>query len=175
MKWEDCTTYMGPWDVMSSHLIQRDAPPPGLSSFTRIRLGWITDDQVVHVKPGEEKRVTLVPLAKGGNPLVVKIPLQGGIYYLLENRQPIGSDRLIPDAGLLILRVDPEAMEGSGTVRIMDADPGSPRFAHATFLPDKGKRGCFLDKQNNIAVIPLKMQGEDLEILITTPEKALQR
>ncbi|PIP37065.1 MAG: hypothetical protein COX20_02660 [Desulfobacterales bacterium CG23_combo_of_CG06-09_8_20_14_all_52_9] len=166
---------MGPWDVMSSHLIQRDAPPPGLSSFTRIRLGWITEDQVILVKPGEEKQVTLVPLAKGGNPLVVKIPLKGSLYYLLENRQLIGYDRLIPDAGLLILRVDPEAMEGSGTVRIMDADPGSPRFAHATFLPDKGKRSCFLDKQNNIAVIPIKMQGEDLEIRVTTPERALQR
>ncbi|OGP59592.1 MAG: hypothetical protein A2V65_02090 [Deltaproteobacteria bacterium RBG_13_49_15] len=163
---------MGPWDVMSSHLIKRDGPPPGLSSFTKIRLGWITKDQAVIVKPGEEQRVILAPLAKGGSLLVVKIPLNGGLYYLLENRQSIGYDSLMPDTGLLILKVDPEAMEGSGTVRIMDADPGAARFAHATFQPGKARRDLFVDKENKLAVVPLRMKREEMEVLITSPERA---
>ncbi len=33
--------YMGPYDIMSEHFVKREDPPPGLSSFTKIRLGWI--------------------------------------------------------------------------------------------------------------------------------------
>jgi len=172
MKWQDCTTYMGPWDVMSSHLIKRDAPPPGLSSFTKIRLGWISENQVVLIKPGEEKRVILAPLAKGGTTLVVKIPLKGNTYFLVENRQPIGYDRVMPDSGILVLKVNLDAMEGAGTVRIMDADPDSPHFAHATFRPDKAERSRFVDKENQIAIVPLALHDRDMEILVTTPEKA---
>jgi len=163
---------MGPWDVMSSHLIKRDEPPPGLSSFTRIRLGWISENQVVLIKPGEEKRVVLSPLAEGGTTLVVKIPLKGNTYLLVENRQPIGYDRVMPDSGILVLKVDPDAMEGAGTVRIMDADPDSHHFAHATFRPDKAQRSRFLDKENQIAIVPLALHDHNMEILVTTPEKA---
>jgi len=172
MKWADCTTYMGPWDVMSSHLIKRDGPPPGLSSFTKIRLGWISENQVVLVRPGEEKRVVLTPLARGGDTLAVKIPLKGNAYFLVENRQPIGYDRMMPDAGILILKVDPDVMEGAGTVRIMDADPDSPHFAHATFRADKPMRSRFLDSENRIAIVPLALHDKDMEVLVTTPEKA---
>lgn len=172
MKWEDCTTYMGPWDVMSSHLIKRDGPPPGLSSFTRIRLGWISENQVVLVRPGEEKRVVLAPLDKGGTTLAVKVPLKGNTYLLVENRQPIGYDRLMPDAGILVLKVDPDAMEGSGTVRIVDADPDAPHFAHATFRPDKPQRSRYVDKISNIAIIPTNLRGMDMGVLVTTPERA---
>ncbi len=172
MKWEDCTTFMGIWDVMSSHLIKRDQPPPGLSSFTRIRLGWITEEEVVVVRPGEERRIVLRPLAKGGSPVAAKVPLKGSLYYLLENRQPIGYDNRMPDSGLMILKVNPEVMEGTGTVRIMDADPGSPRFSHPTYQPAKAGRDIFMDKENNIAIIPVGMQGMDIEVLITTPERA---
>lgn len=172
MKWADCTTYMGPWDVMSSHLIKRDEPPPGLSSFTRIRLGWISENQVVLVRPGEEKRVVLAPLDKGGTTLAVKIPLKGNTYLLVENRQPIGYDRVMPDSGILVLKVNPEAMEGRGTVQIMDADPDSPHFAHATFRPDRPQRSKYVDKENQIAIIPVGLQDMNMEVLVTTPERA---
>lgn len=29
--------YMGPWDIMSEHFVKKDQPPPGISSFTKIR------------------------------------------------------------------------------------------------------------------------------------------
>lgn len=172
MKWEDCTSYMGPWDVMSSHLIRRDGPPPGLSSFTRIRLGWISEDQVELVKPGEEKRVILAPLDRGGKTLAVKIPLKGDSYLLVENRQPTGYDQLMPDSGVLVLKVNPDALEGTGTVRIMDAEPGSPHFAHATFRPDKPQRSKYVDRENQIAIIPVGLQDMNMEVLVTTPERA---
>jgi hypothetical protein len=163
---------MGTWDVMSSHYIEINSPPPGLSSFTRIRLGWISPDQAVLVNPGETRGVFLAPLERGGETLVVKIPLAGGEYYLVENRQRIGYDRVQPDSGLLVVRVNPEAREGTGTAVIMDADPPSPGFSHATFRPDREGRNIFRDRRNGLAVIPLWSRGEDRGVLVTTLEKS---
>jgi hypothetical protein len=163
---------MGSWDVMSSHYIDRKSPPPGTSSFTRIRLGWISAEQVLYVRPGKDRSAFLPPLAKGGESVVVKIPLKRGRYYLVENRQPIGFDRGQPDSGILILRVDPRVREGSGTVRIMDADPNSANFSHATFRPDRDNRKVFIDKDNNVAIIPLWSQGENQGVLVTSPHKS---
>lgn len=165
---------MGGWDVMSSHYIEfnYNAPPPGLSSFTRIRLGWILPDQAVPVNPGETRVVFLAPLDRGGETLVVKIPLAGGKYYLVENRRQIGYDRIQPDSGLLVLKVNPDAPEGTGTAVIMNADPKSPGFSRATFRPDRKGRDIFEDRESRIAIIPLWMQGEDQGVLVTTLENS---
>lgn len=163
---------------MSHHYIEKTKPPQGISSFTKIRLGWISSDQVLLVKPGSTQLTFLSPLAKKGETLVVKIPLQrrggGGWshYYLVENRQPIGYDRLLPDSGMLVLKVSPDAMEGSGTVKVMDADPDSPYFSHATFRLDRSDRDAFIDTEHNVAIIPLWSDKGTQGVLITTPEKS---
>jgi hypothetical protein len=157
---------------MSQHFLNRGGLPPGLSSFTKIRLGWITREQVRFVKPGETAVAFLAPLSAGGETLAVKIPLFWGKYYLVENRQPVGFDRALPDSGILVLKVDPDAPEGFGTVKIMDANPGSAHFRQATFRLDDGGRNLF--KDNEIAVIPLWMDGERLGVIVTTPEKSAE-
>ena len=163
---------MGPWDVMSSHYIDKKGPPPGLSSFTKIRLGWISAEQVVQVLPGQTREVMLWPLAEKGPVLAVKIPLPGDEYYLVENRQPINYDKMLPDSGILVIRVDPDAMEGTGTARIMDADPASFNFQHATYRPDRKNRQKFADKRNGVGIVVLRSHGKKLRVLITTAEKA---
>jgi hypothetical protein len=169
---------MGPWDIMSHHFIERTKPPQGISSFTKIRLGWISLQQVLQVNPGSTQCAFLSPLSKKGETLAVKIPLgkgqSGGSdhYYLVENRQPIGYDRLLPDSGILVLKVDATVREGSGTVKVMDADPDSPYFSHATFRLDRNNRNVFVDKGNNVSVIPLWSENENLGVLITTPEES---
>ena len=171
-KWEYCTNYIGPWDVMSAHYINPKSPPPGICSFTKIRLGWISEKQVRLIQPGETGYVSLSPLEKKGETLVVKIPLDGGKYFLVENRQPIGSDRILPDSGILVLKVDPGAQEGSGTVRAMDANPAAPNFSQATFRLDRADRTRFLDRENDIAVIPLWAENERLDVLVTDRNKS---
>jgi hypothetical protein len=163
---------MGSWDIMSQHLVDRKEPPPGISSFTKIRLGWISPEQALLVQPGDTRWAFLSPLSRKGDTLVIKVPLPNGHYYLVENRQPVGFDRILPDSGILILKVDPEVREGSGTVRVMDADPDSPAFSHATFRLDKENRAIFLDKGSNVAVIPLWAEGGNQGVLVTTPEKS---
>jgi hypothetical protein len=158
---------------MSSHFIEKKEPPPGISSFTKIRLGWISSDQVLLVKPGETRRALLWPLAEQGKILAVKIPISADQYYLVENRQPIKYDRVLPDSGILILKVDPNAVEGTGTARIMDADSTSPNFTHATYRADRKGRQKFIDRVNNVAVVALRSEGKKQLILITTPEQAM--
>jgi hypothetical protein len=157
---------------MSQHFLERGGLPPGLTSFTKIRLGWITREQVRFVKPGETAVAYLSPLAAGGETLAVKVPLSSGKYYLVENRQPVGFDRALPDSGILVLKVDPDAPEGYGTVQIMDADPASPHFRQATYRLDAGGRDLFKDSE--VAVIPLWKYGERLGVMVTTSEKSTE-
>jgi len=164
--------YVGPWDIMSQHYYKRKEPPVGTSSFTKIRLGWISSEQVVVVSPGNSAYAFLSPLSKKGKTLVVKIPLPQGHYYLIENRQQIGFDRILPDSGVLILKVNPHTTR-PGLVRIMDADPDSPHFSHATFRLDKSNRTIFKDNENNIAVIPLWSEKENQGVLITSIKKSV--
>jgi hypothetical protein len=163
---------MGPWDIMSQHLIQQGQPCPGLSSFTKIRLGWITPDQALLVKPGETSHVFLSPLARKEGKLVIKIPIDRVQYYLVENRQPVGYDKVLPDAGILILKVNPEAQEGYGTVQVMNADPSARNFSKATYKLAAQGRNLFVDKKHHIAVIPLWKEGGNLGVLVTTVEKS---
>jgi hypothetical protein len=104
--------------------------------------------------------------------LVVKVPLKGDRCYLVENRQPFGYDRILPDPGLLILKADPNAPEGYGTAKIMDADPKSPRFSRATFRLDRPNRNLCLDQGANVAIILLWTEGEDRGVLVTVKEKS---
>jgi hypothetical protein len=159
---------MGPWDIMSQHFTKQGEPPPGLSSFTKIRLGWIKPHQVRIEKPGETAFAFLPPLSKGGDPLVVKIPLNDGTYYLIENRQPVGFDRTLPDSGILILRVFPRAAEGYGTVEVKNAATAT-NFANATYRLEANKRNIFVDRKQNIAIIPLWKENENLGVLVTNP------
>ncbi len=157
---------------MSQHFVERGGLPPGLTSFTKIRLGWISREQVRFVKPGETAVTFLSPLSAGGETLAVKIPLSWGKYYLVENRQPVGFDRALPDSGVLVLKVNPDAPEGYGTVKIMDANPGSAHFSQATFRLDDGGRNLF--KDDEVAVIPLWKDGDRLGVIVTTPERSAE-
>lgn len=56
--------------------------------------------------------------------------------------------------------------------KIMDADPGSSNFSHVTFRLDRTNRNVFIDKHNNVAIIPVWSQGENQGVLVTTPKKS---
>jgi hypothetical protein len=165
---------MGCWDIMSAHSVERGGPPAGVSSFTKIRLKWIHPDQVVMVNPGETRYAFLHPLSEGGDSLAIKIPLEGGLYYLVENRQRTGADSILPDSGILVLKVNPDAVEGTGTVKVMDADPSSKYFTHATYRLDRSNRKLFLDRANNVGVIPLWPGKDKQGVLVTSAEKGQQ-
>ena len=165
--------HTGPWDIMSQHFIERLEPPPAPSSFTRLRLGWIAPEQVVNVKAGETREVTLSPLASGTGTLTVRVPLAGDRYLLVENRQRVGGDAMQRSAGMLVMEVDPSRAEGTAIVRTVDANPSVARLYAAPFLPGTGERRYYEDATAGVAVIPLEQAADGaMRVLVTTPERA---
>ncbi len=163
---------MGPWDIMSEHFVTRKEPPQGVSSFTRIRLNWISPAQVVTAPPGGSTVAFLAPLGQGGSTLVVKVPLPDGTYYLVENRQRVGYDRVLPDAGIIILRVFPGALEGYGTVELMNADPTAPHFSKAAYGLERSRGAFFADKKNGIAIVPLWHEDDRTGVAVAAARDA---
>jgi hypothetical protein len=128
--------YVGPWDIQSQHGIRTvwGYRAQGMTSFTKIRLGWIRPSQVRTVEKGETAEVLISPLWRGdAGILAVQISVNEHLYYLVENRQRVGVDRYLPSEGVLILQIDERIPESAGPVRIMNARPGAPRFKKAPF------------------------------------------
>jgi len=131
-----CSIYVGPWDILSQHGIKTTQGyiPQGMTSFTKLRLGWIRPEQIIKVEKGEKRQVLLGPLWKASEQtLAVHLPVNGHLYYLIENRQQKGVDRYLPSEGVLILRVDEGIEESKGPVRIVDGHPDVPHFGEAPF------------------------------------------
>jgi hypothetical protein len=164
----DSVINMGFWDPMSCHYYKRDAPPPGISSWTKLRLGWMPDDKVAVVRPGETREILLGPLedSRSGT-LAIRIPLSATTYYLVENRQPIGADRVLPGSGVLIMRADDsiaECRHGRAPVKLVDADPSVPHLEGAAF--DLGKRDRFTDTASGITIELLEKVGQSYRIRV---------
>lgn len=157
---------LGFWDPMSCHYNSRESPPPGISSWTKLRLGWLDPSKVRIVRPGEATEVILSPLEKGeGKTLAVKMPLSGSTYYLFENRQAIGYDANLPGKGMLVMFADDgvaECRRGKSPVKLIDADPATNYLQGAAFLP--GKKELFRDESRNLQVRVQKADGDSLRL-----------
>jgi hypothetical protein len=141
--------YIGPWDVMGFHTVDPNRPPAGPSSFTKLRLNWIAEPQVAIVKPGGFLTLKLNPLELPTSGIqVVKIPLRPNTYYLIENRQQVGYDSVLPSRGALIYYGDETIKEGQGILKLVDAHPNITEFKGAPFDIEQGRNDTFFDKQN---------------------------
>jgi M6 family metalloprotease-like protein len=166
---------MGYWDPMSCHFYKINLPPPGLSSWTRLRLNWIAPAKTAVVNPGETATVLLGPLADGASDtLVIQIPLSPTTYYLVENRQSIGVDENLPGSGVLVLYADDtvaECRRGEAPVKVLDADPSVPQLEGAAFDIGEGKRDTFIDEEHNVTIKLLGKTDHSYEIFITTAQE----
>lgn len=121
------------------------------------------------VKPGETTELLLGPLEDGASEiLVIKIPLSETTYYLIENRQPIGSDRYLPESGVLIMYADDKVAEcrhGKSPVKLINASPAIAHLEGAAFAI--GKKESFIDEKNGLKIQLLKKIGNSYKILIS--------
>ena len=100
---------MSNWDVMDmGSYLNNSCTPAGYTSYERWFSGWREPQVINSVTEIKDMR----PLVeKGATSYVIynKATQSKGIngeYYLLENRQPVGFDKMLPGHGLLILHVD---------------------------------------------------------------------
>jgi len=160
---------MGLWDPMSCH--DCDTPPflpPGITSWTKLKLGWLDHKKVKTVKPGESATIILDPLEEPSSEiLAVKIPISKNTYYLIENRQPIGYDKRLPNHGVLIMYADDRismCTHGKAPAKLMNANPLIDRLRGAAF--DLGEKEYFVDFENRIRIKLLQTIHNSYKILI---------
>jgi M6 family metalloprotease-like protein len=167
--WENALINMGYWDPMSCHFYQPRLPPPGLSSWTKLRLGWLPSEKVRTIDPAMPTEVLLGPLEDGDSAtLAIRIPLTASRYLLIENRQPIGDyDRVLPKHGVLIMKADDDVREcryGKSPVRLVDANPKEKALLGAAFdLPEQSQ---FIDPEFNIKIQLMEKVGSSYRIRV---------
>lgn len=169
--------YVGRWELMGKGLWNGNPPsssPAHMSAWSKIRLGWINDHQIVEVSSGVIRNVTLSPIELNGTVLAVKIPIADRIYYLMELRQRIGYDLSLPDSGLLVTYVD-GTVGGPGSVRIVDANPLTATLDDCTFKPGR----TFTDATNKVFVSILEVVGQNYHLMVNrvgaAPDLALTK
>ena len=165
----DATVNMGFWDPMSCHYFKRELPPPGISSWTKMRLNWIQPSKIKVIKKSEKAEFILSPLEDGSSEiLAAKITISDNTFYLIENRQPLGYDKNLPGSGVLIMYADDriaECRHGRAPVKLMDADSSVPHLEGAAF--DIGKRTSFEDEINRIRIDLKEKIGNSYRILVS--------
>lgn len=161
----------GYWDPLSCHHVERGKPPPGLLSWTKLKLGWLPLEKLKIVQPGETARILLDPLeVMSSETLAIKIPVTKDTYYLIENRQPIGVDKYLPGHGVLITFADHRvhrALNGKAPAKLVNANPDIPDLNGAAF--DVGGNELYVDKENGIQIRLIKKVGLSYEIEIRPP------
>lgn len=165
----ESTINMGFWDTMSCHYYKWEVPPPGISTWTKMRLNWIDPSKIRVVKPGETTEVLLGPLEdRASEVLAIKIMISETSYYLIENRQPIGFDKYLPGSGVLILFADDtvaECRHGKSPVKLINAEPAIPHLEGAAF--DISKKESFTDERNRLKIKIVEKRGDSYKILIS--------
>jgi hypothetical protein len=113
----------------------------------------------------------LRPLASGKGVLVARLRLGEHRDLLVENRQPVGGDKVLPASGMVVLEVNRRGAEGRDIVKVADANPATPTLDDAPFRPESGERRAYVNQAAGVAVAPLAL-GRDgaLEVLVTTPQ-----
>ena len=148
--------FVGYWEIMSLGEWNPNngtpLPAPGTfpshhSSWSKIRLGWISNSSIRTVYPGNLTTITVQNLELPTSGIqAVKIPISvnsdGSLsYYLVEMRAKLGTyDQYLPfpsdypGAGLLIYKVNESIAGGHGNLRLIDAHPGGD-LSDAAFGP----------------------------------------
>jgi M6 family metalloprotease-like protein len=92
---------VGFWGLMGAGNWNLPASPAHLEAWSKTELGWVP---LMRVR--RDTTITIAPAEDSGFVVRVDIPHRRGEYFLLENRQPIGSDTNLLGTGLLIWHVD---------------------------------------------------------------------
>lgn len=111
------TEGIGRWDLMSEGNEQKPYRPAHMSAWTLATLGWISEVPVT-----TPQTVTASPVETGDTAYIV--PIAGTPdheYFLLENRQPLGSDSMMYGPGLMVYRVDTVLMAARLALNVVNA------------------------------------------------------
>jgi M6 family metalloprotease-like protein len=160
--------HMGAWDPMSCNQCLQRPGIPGVSSWTKLRLGWLDEKKLRTVSAGESTAIKVGSLSDAASStLAIRIPLTPLTYYLVENRQPVGFDKNLPASGVLIMYGDdgiPEPRRGKGPVRLINADASVLNLDGAAF--DVAKNSTFSDPDRDVKIQVMKKVGASYDVRV---------
>lgn len=93
---------IGSWGLMGSGSWNQPSSPAHLEAWSKAEMGWIP---LVRIQR-DTSDVVIRAVADSGSVVRIDIPSSNGEYFLLENRQRLGSDIHLSSPGLLIWHVD---------------------------------------------------------------------
>ncbi len=99
---------IGHWGLMGSGNWNRPNRPAHMEAWSRSQLGWITE-----VVLSADTTLRFSPIATADTAFVLPIS-NSNEYFLVENRQALGSDSALHGTGLLIWHVDSVLMRTRG-------------------------------------------------------------
>ena len=168
--WREAAVFVGPWDLMS-----RSDERPQIGAWGKIKLGWLTPDRVFEILPGQIGAATVEPLENSSSGIqAITIYLTSTTYFIIENREPMGFDTVLPDKGILISYVDESKYwRGIGPVMVQDANPGpAPRWQllHPTFNTTSAGHALFRNQTYNVAALLLDQFDDSYLVTVGTPD-----
>ena len=155
--------------------MSRSDDRPQIGAWGKIKLGWIPPGRILELLPGQQGAIaTIDPLEiKTSGIQSIIVYLNATTYFLIENRQPIGFDKVLPDKGVLVSYVDEaKCWRGDGPVVVQDASPETgPRWQllHPTLDIAPGKRDRLANQTYDLAIGLLGKQGDSYKITVGNP------
>lgn len=114
--------YVGPYSVMGNN----EGSAPDYFAWDKYRLGWIHDQAVDCVLEVGSTEHVLTPLAvEGAGKKAVVIAGSETTALIAEVRIASGLDKELCAPGVVLTEVNTRIAGGSGTIRVLDATPGS--------------------------------------------------
>jgi immune inhibitor A len=91
---------IGRWGLMGAGNEQVHSRPVHLTAWSKSQLGWVTE-----VLIDVDTTIAISPVVTSDTSYILPVP-NTNEYFILENRQPIGSDSMLIRDGLLVWHVD---------------------------------------------------------------------
>lgn len=174
--------YLGQWDLMSASWLLVH-----FCSWSKLRLGWINEEQVVDVTQKHERPFIIDAIEnKSAKILLVRVPLSENEAYYIEVRARLGLDARVDRfmrMGVLILLVNEALSPENGKVAVIDSHPNSARTApqmelfDAPFSIGRGEVVAYTDRTRNLSIIVLAKIGHSYKIMLgdaATGNKAIE-
>jgi uncharacterized membrane protein (UPF0127 family) len=158
------STTLGMWELMDKGSWNAEGwKPAHMTAWPKIQLGFISG-RMLAIAPTGENTYTIDPTEiPSNNTHAVKIFLNNtnqNQYYLVEVRDLIGFDSVLPASGILITYVD-ETLT-TNKVHIMDGHPNEPDLTDATWDVDQ----TFTDAPNGVSIKVVAKLGSSYQIIV---------
>jgi M6 family metalloprotease-like protein len=108
---------IGHWGLMGSGGWNKANRPAHLMAWSRAQLGWVTE-----VLIDRDTTLQIEPVENSDTAFAIPIP-GSNEYFLLENRQRIGSDSMLHQRGLLVWHIDSALARSRSNSNTVNAFP----------------------------------------------------